>query len=208
MTIDDIATLIKTSVLEAQNSKRRLMIAVTGPPAAGKSTVAERLVEMFQDSEKAALVPMDGFHLDNATLRKNGTLHRKGAPETFDLVGFTNMIERLSNGEDATVPHFDRSRDCVVPHGAEITSKDRILVFEGNYLLLDQEGWRDLSRYWDSSAYLSVSMDTLKERLIQRWLNENHSYAEAERRVLNNDLPNAAHILSNKMKASLDIETE
>ena len=51
-------------------------------------------------------------------------------------------------------------------------------------------------------------MDTLKERLIQRWLNENHSYAEAERRILNNDLPNAAHILSNKMKASLDIETE
>ena len=87
-------------------------------------------------------------------------------------------------------------------------SKDRILVFEGNYLLLDQEDWRDLSRYWDFSAYLSVSMDTLKERLIQRWLNENHSYAEAERRVLNNDLPNAAHILSNKMKASLDIETE
>lgn len=105
------------------------MIAVTGPPAAGKSTVAERLVEMFQDSEKAVLVPMDGFHLDNATLRKNGTLDRKGAPETFDLVGFTNMIERLSNGEDATVPHFDRSHDCVVPHGAEITSKDRILVF-------------------------------------------------------------------------------
>ena len=64
---------------------RRLMVAIVGAPGAGKSTLAEALAGRI---DGAAVVPMDGFHLDNAVLRSRGILDRKGAPESFDADGF------------------------------------------------------------------------------------------------------------------------
>ena len=81
------------------------------------------------------------------------------------------------------------------------------LVIEGNYLLLDREFWRDLSKYWDYKIFLTVEQAVLKARLIKRWLAENHTYSEAEARVANNDLINANLVNSYKIEPTLELQT-
>ena len=83
--------------------------------------------------------------------------------------------------------------------------RDRVI--EGNYLLLDKDLWRDLHDYWDYKVFLSVDNNVLKSRLIERWLGENHTYSEAETRVIKNDLVNADVVNSNRLEATLELQT-
>ena len=105
------------------------------PPAAGKSTLAAELVTRLNAGDEiASLVPMDGFHLDNLILQKRGLLDRKGAPETFDGIGFVRMIERLGRDAEVVIPTFDRARDIAIAGAAVVGPQHRIAVVEGNYL--------------------------------------------------------------------------
>ena len=154
---------------------------------------------------KTSLVPMDGFHLDNETLDKRNLLERKGAPETFDIDGFLSLIKELRSKNEIKVPLFDRSTDKVIKDAQTISKEQDYLVIEGNYLLLDREFWRDLSKYWDYKIFLTVEQAVLKARLIKRWLGENHTYSEAEARVTNNDLINANLVNSYKIEPTLEL---
>lgn len=180
----------------------RLIVAVAGPPGAGKSTLAETLLATL---DEAALIAMDGFHLDNEALQTRGLLHRKGAPETFDVKGFTFLIEQVRNGEDVTVPKFDRDRDCVVPDGGRIDAGCRIVIVEGNYLLLDTPGWRDLHQFWDMSVMLDVPEAELERRLVQRWLDHGLSPADATRRAGENDMINARTVRDRSVGATFTV---
>jgi pantothenate kinase len=121
-------------------SARRILVAIAGPPGAGKSTVAERIRQQLACAGRsAAVVPMDGFHLDNAVLAERGLHSRKGAPETFDVHGFRHLVSRIAAGEeDVAYPLFDRSRDAAVAGAAVLPSDIEFVLFEGNYLLLRQ----------------------------------------------------------------------
>ena len=79
---------------------RRKLIAIAGPPASGKSTLAKTLSERLG----ACVVPMDGSHLDNSRLRALGLLEAKGAPNTFDHHGFTKTIDGLKSGKVKNFP--------------------------------------------------------------------------------------------------------
>lgn len=165
------------------------MIAVAGPPCAGKSTLAETLVNKL--GETAALVPMDGFHIDNRILERRGLLARKGAPETFDSSGFIGMVRRLAVDDEVYIPTFDRTKDIAVA-GAEVVGPEQsIAVVEGNYLLLGIAPWQGLGDLWDFSVFLDVPMEVLRQRLVQRWLNQGLDSGSAVRRAEVNDLPNA-----------------
>lgn len=188
----------------AAGRTNRLIVAIAGPPGAGKSTFAETL---RQSLEGSAILAMDGFHLDNSTLRDRGLLHRKGAPETFDTEGFNALIRRVRNGEDVIVPGFDRARDYVVRDGGRIGAECRIVLVEGNYLLLDVPGWRDLHRFWDMSVMLDVPGDELERRLVQRWLDHGLSRAEATRRAAENDLANARNVQERSVAATAVVST-
>ena len=168
------------------------IIWLTGLSGAGKSTVAEIVANsMNENLMKTSLVPMDGFHLDNKTLKRVNLLDRKGAPETFDVKGFTELIKNLGYKKSIRAPLFDRSSDEVVKNARKIPAEQEYIVAEGNYLLLNKDSWRDLYSYWDYKVFLSVESSILKSRLIERWLDENHTYSEAEAKVLKNDLVNA-----------------
>src|SRR6478735_12010411 len=71
----------------------RALLGIAGAPGAGKSTMAERLVSRI--GPEAVVVPMDGFHLHDDELARLGLGDRKGAPETFDVAGFTALLRRL-----------------------------------------------------------------------------------------------------------------
>ena len=208
MTADKMARVILENISSLKPKENRVLIAVAGPPGSGKSTVGELLTDLMNKNlMKTSLVPMDSFHLDNETLEKSNLLERKGAPETFDLGRFLSLIKELRSKNDIKVPLFDRSADKVIKDGQIISREQDYLVIEGNYLLLDRELWRDLSKYWDYKIFLKIKKTVLKSRLIERWLAENHTYSEAEARVIKNDMVNANLVNSYKIDPTLELQT-
>ncbi len=180
---------------------RRCLIAIAGPPGAGKSTLAAALVQELGPT--AALVAMDGFHFDNDILTARGLRDRKGAPETFDLDGFSDLLEQLVREDEVAIPTFDRVLDKVVGSGAFVRAGHRCVIVEGNYLLLEEPGWRDLSRLWDLSVYLDEPLDVLEERLVHRWLDHGLALDDARAWALGNDIPNARRVAAARLPADL-----
>ncbi len=180
---------------------RRRLIAIAGAPASGKTTLAAELAEAL--GARAILVPMDGFHLDNRILDARGLRPRKGAPQTFDGAGFVHMIRRLASEDEVVIPVFDRARDVAIAGASVVGPETETAVVEGNYLLLDEEPWRALRPLWDLSVYLKVPEDTLRARLIQRWLDHGLNPQAAEARATSNDLPNALHIARHSSEADI-----
>ena len=183
---------------------RRILVALAGAPASGKSTLATELRRrLVLRKIPAQVVPMDGFHLDNSVLTERGLLPRKGAPETFDTAGFVACVRRLAEGGEVVVPVFDRTRDIAIAGAQVVAETDRVAILEGNYLLYDAEPWSELHALWDISVRLEVPLDDLRARLIQRWLSHGLSRAAAIRRAEGNDLPNARIVTERSLPADI-----
>ena len=201
--MSELAHLVAT-VFRKASGRDRFIVAIAGPPAAGKSTLAEALLPLFPEGS-AALVPMDGFHLDNAILTARGLLPRKGAPETFDVGGLAATLTRIRAGnEDVAVPLFDRTAD-LARAGAAVVSRDiRFVLVEGNYLLSDEEPWQNLAPLFDFTVFLDVAQPVLERRLVERWLLHGHSPDEATERAFSNDIPNARRVLARRRPADVE----
>ncbi len=189
---------IERRILERLRDSDRLIVAIAGPPGSGKSTFAEALFAQLCASvgDAVALFGMDGFHVDNAILDRRGLRDRKGAPETFDATGYLHALRRLRAvpKEPVALPVFDRSMDLSRAAAVTIGPEHRIVLTEGNYLLLDETPWSDARRLFDLTIYLDTEESILERRLRQRWLDLGLSPRDAEKRALGNDLPNARFI--------------
>ena len=75
-------TIVSTELLNYVKalSGNRIVVALAGPPGAGKSTVSEALVEALNSIKpgSAAVIPGDGFHYDFAVLGSLKLLDSKG----------------------------------------------------------------------------------------------------------------------------------
>jgi len=190
MTTEEIAR----TLINRAGDKRRFIVAIAGPPGAGKSTLADALVVALQAlGESAEVLPMDGFHMDNGVLQEKGLLSRKGAPETFDVRGFLDIIRavRVAEGE-VLVPVFDRSRELAIAASRVIEVSTRFVLVEGNYLLLDRAPWSALDGEFDYEILISPPVATLEERLMDRWRGYGLSEEAARAKTQDNDLKNGA----------------
>ncbi|MEK1889709.1 MAG: nucleoside triphosphate hydrolase [Phyllobacterium sp.] len=186
----------------------RLIVAIAGAPGAGKSTVSAALCQAIntRDPGAAIVVPMDGFHLDNAILDAMNLRKRKGSPPTFDCAGFEVLLRRLRDiGNDVVIPLFDRKLDLARAGADIVRAGQRILLVEGNYLLLDQSPWDRLASLFDVTVFLDVDRLELENRLVQRWLAFGHNVGSAQQRALANDLPNAELVLEESRPADFTI---
>jgi pantothenate kinase len=191
------------------NPEGRVICAVAGAPGSGKSTLAEDLVARLNAREPgcAALLPMDGFHYDDLHLVPAGLRPRKGAPETFDVGGLRHMLLRLRARDEAAVavPVFDRDLE-IARAGARLIPRDvRIIVAEGNYLLLAGPPWDGLRPLFDVTAMIDVPEDILRARLIARWEGYGLSPADIAAKVDGNDLPNGARVRAESAPADFVI---
>lgn len=195
-------TIVSTELLNYVKALpgHRIVVALAGPPGAGKSTVSEALVEALNSvmPGSAAVVPGDGFHYDDAVLGSLNLLDRKGSPDTFDVGGFRSLLLRLrANNEPAVaVPVFDRTLEISRAAGRLISSDVKYLIVEGNYLLLDLAPWSSLRDCFDATIMLQVDRETLEARLLDRWRSLGFDESTSNEKVRRNDLPNAEIVMS------------
>ncbi|WP_182087291.1 nucleoside triphosphate hydrolase [Aureimonas sp. ME7] len=201
-----------TNALLSEEGEGRRIVAIAGSPGSGKSTTAEQLRERLNARRPgvAEILAMDGFHFDDTVLNARGDRARKGAPHTFDLDGYRAMLGRLraDDGRDVAVPVFDRSIEIARAGARIIEPGVRIVLTEGNYLLLDEPGWRDLGALFDLTVMVEAGEDTLIERLTARWLGFGLEPEALVRKLEGNDLPNMRLVLAKSRPADIALRTD
>ena len=186
---------LKNILFDRCKKKARVILAIAGPPASGKSTLAKNISEYFNLKQKsfASIVPMDGFHYDDTYLIPAGLRDKKGAIQTFDFGGFYHTVKRLydRNEKEVAVPIFDRKIE-IARAGARIINSDiPLIIVEGNYLLIDLYPWSQLRSFFDVKVFLNVPKIIVRERLINRWKHYKIPSDEINKKLEKNDLPNA-----------------
>ena len=151
----------------------RAMVGIAGSPGSGKTTLARAVVEAANDragEAVAAYLPMDGFHLADATLESLGRSHRKGAIDTFDGWGFLALLERVLTERDHTVyaPAFDRSVGEPIAGSVAVEPGVRLVVVEGNYLLAPADPWARIPHLLAESWFVATREEERLRRLVER----------------------------------------
>lgn len=183
----------------------RRILGITGAPGAGKSTVAHAVADALGD--QAAHIGMDAFHLANVVLASHGSRDRKGAPDTFDPWGYAHLLHRLKTNNEPVVyaPVFDRSLEESIGSAVPVVRDVPLIITEGNYLLLDVEGWREIRNLIDEIWYLDVMDDERQRRLVRRHEAFGKPHAEAEAWAKGSDQRNADIVDATRERADLII---
>lgn len=201
----DLAAL--AAILVAEQGAARRLVAVAGPPGSGKSTFAERLHAALAERLAVEVLPMDGYHYDDVVLNARGHRARKGAPHTFDVDGFAAMLARLrtDDGRDVAVPVFDRSIEIARAGARIIPAATRLVIVEGNYLLLDDPAWAQLRPFFDRMVFLRVPEAELTRRLAERWQGYGMDAETVRAKCEGNDLPNARLVNAQSVPADYEV---
>ena len=185
-----------------QGSKPRTMIGIVGKPGAGKSTVVSEIQNRFS-ADEVAIIPMDGYHLSNEELIELGRRDRKGAPDTFDVVGFTSLITRVKNEIDLdhTFPIFHREIEASKADEGLVPRNIKVIVIEGNYLFSEEHGWGKVFPLLDQSWFIEINDEVRMQRLIARHIKYGKSPQEAENWSRGSDEANAKFIAKTASRA-------
>jgi pantothenate kinase len=190
------------------DDRRRAVLGICGPPGAGESRLAEELVAAI--GQHAVLVPMDGFHLHDDELARLGRLDRKGAPDTFDAGGYAALLRDLGEQPEVVryAPRFDRDREVSLAGAIRVEPGHRLVVTEGNYLLLDRPDWRDVRAQLDECWYVDVDDDLRRQRLVDRHVRHGRARDQAAAWVQRVDEPNAVLVAGTRDRADLVVSVD
>lgn len=190
-----IADAISRALKFSQQNSRTL-IGICGEPGVGKSTFSHYLKQKL--GESTVVLPMDGFHLSNTVLHALGRSDRKGAPDTFDVSGFSHLLKRVRNEVNQNIyfPIFHREIEESVASEGVISPEDRLIIVEGNYLLLLDSSWKEVASHLDEIWALTIKDDLRMARLIERHITHGKSALDARKWAHGSDQENAELIQS------------
>ncbi|MFF9765633.1 nucleoside/nucleotide kinase family protein [Streptomyces sp. NPDC014636] len=203
VTFDDLLTRARA----LSRGGRRALLGIAGSPGAGKTTLAERLVRALNGDgpPRAAHVPMDGFHLADAELDRLGRRDRKGAPDTFDAAGYAALLRRLREETDEVVyaPAFERVLEQPLAGVLPVPPEARLVVTEGNYLLLAEGAWARVRPCLDEVWFCELDEEERIRRLVARHEEFGKERAAAVAWVLGTDQRNADLVARTRERADL-----
>ncbi|MBR5230924.1 MAG: nucleoside/nucleotide kinase family protein [Clostridia bacterium] len=212
-TVEDILLpLLETWKTLHKQKEGRLIAFLAAPPATGKSTLAaylELLAAKIPHMPSLQAVGMDGFHYPQAYISSHTVWREgkelpmqrvKGAPETFDVNKLSRALADLRKG-DGTWPVYDRTVHDVKEDALRVTAD--IVLVEGNYLLLDEEIWRNLPH--DYAVFITAEEPQLKARLIARKMRGGATREEALSHYETADGPNVRLTLEKRLPADLTL---
>lgn len=186
------------------SSRARFLLGICGAPGAGKSTLAAAVAALTG----ATVVPMDGFHLADVELVRRGLRDRKGAPETFDVWGYADLLARLRARPDHVVmaPSFERGLEQPLAGAIPVPPDTGLVVTEGNYLLLESVEWRAVRDRLDAVWHVHTDDDVRRERLVARHVTFGKSPEAARAWVERVDEPNARLVEEAREHADLVLD--
>ncbi len=190
---DTFGDLLERAVSLSRGPERRVL-GIAGAPASGKSTLATLLFAELDRRQPGTvtLLGMDAFHLAQRILDRRGQADIKGAPQTFDGLGYLRTLERIRNTDETVyAPEFDRGLEDSIAAAVEIGPQVRLVITEGNYLLLDDEPWRRVAALLDQTWYVHLDEAVRQQRLEQRHLSFGHQPQQARQRTYGSDQRNA-----------------
>jgi pantothenate kinase len=189
--------LLAREAVALVGDRSRAILGIAGSPGAGKSTLVDGLVARIGAAKRAdwvAHVPMDGFHLADAQLDRIGARGRKGAPDTFDAAGYAQLLERVKREVDdpVYVPGFDRTLEQPLAAALVVLPSARLVVTEGNYLLLDHPHWAQARHAMDAVWFVASAEESERiERLVARHIEFGKTPEEARAWVATTDRRNS-----------------
>jgi pantothenate kinase len=193
----------------------RAVLGITGSPAAGKTTLARELLAALAPAPPPGLpadswvvhVPMDGFHLADVELDRLGRRDRKGAPDTFDALGYAALLRRLLDDRDDPVyaPAFERDLEQPIAGAIPVRGAARLIISEGNYLLLDDPAWKPVRALLTEVWYADLGRGERLRRLIERHVRFGKDQAAAIAWATGTDERNAELIAATRDRADLII---
>ena len=215
-TVNGIFLPLLHGLSQMQRDKgRRILIMLAAPPGAGKSTLLSFLEKMAREHDGISpiqTIGIDGFHRRQEYLRNHFTekdgkkislVEIKGAPITFDLPRLRDRIRMVAAGENCRWPVYDRMLHNPVEDALEVSSS--IVLLEGNYLLLQEDGWQELKQYADYTVSIRAEEALLRERLIQRRIQTGVEEKSAVRFVDFSDMANVRLCLQKSGPADLEL---
>lgn len=191
--------------------QNRLLLGICGAPGAGKSTISAWIVESWnlRHTGEAVLVPMDGYHFSNETLERKGLLPLKGIPDTFDAPAFIAKLKSIKQSPaiEHYCPRFDRSIEASIDDDIKVSPSHKLIVVEGNYLLLARPPWNELKSLLDQIWFIDADEELLLPRLLARHQEAGKSAQAAREKLNSTDLPNARLVAESKGRADKVLES-
>ncbi|WP_026536784.1 nucleoside/nucleotide kinase family protein [Arthrobacter sp. 9MFCol3.1] len=188
----------------------RCLLGIAGAPGAGKSTISGWLLEhlLTNHPRQVALVPMDGYHLAQSLLESRGLEHRKGAPDTFDGVGYVALLRQLRSetSREIFAPVFRREVNDAIAGAIAVPPEIRLVITEGNYLLFDEAPWNEVASLLDETWFVELDQGERLRRLTARHLKFDNDATIAEWRATGNDERNARLVAAGNQRSTLVID--